>query len=880
VSTPAETMPGVRVETQLVAAHGLAALVTLLVAVVFGIVVSLQFFVPDLTGSVLPLGWGRLRYAHTQGIMLGWLGNAFLAFLYHAVPVLTGQAVTSKRLGVWLFGIWNFAVMLPGWILVLAGVSQPLEWAEFPLPVDAFIVLGLGLAAIQFLPAFFRRGLETLYVSSWYVIGALVFTLLAFPMGNIVPEVVPGAAGAAYSGLWIHDAVGLFVTPLALAILYFVIPASTGRPIFSHFLSMLGFWGLFFLYPLNGTHHYVFSVIPMAAQVGAIAASALLGVIVVIVVTNLLLSMRGAGLFPRDVALRFVALSTIFYVIVSVQGAVQAQMSLQRYVHFSDWVIAHSHLAMLGFASFAAIGGLIHAWQRISWARYNAAALEIAFGLLTLGMLAMFVDLTLAGLVQAERWASGAPWLESIEGSRQYWITRTTSGILLAAGFVAVLVGFTTGPRGAGAVAATASRDAAPRPVVTPRRAALSAGAGRVVTMSYVVAGVAGIAFFVMSVALLGVWPHRVLARQTALMAPPNPLGLDAAEERGRTIYAREGCAYCHTQQIRYTDADIARFGSPTLAWETRFDVPHLWGTRRIGPDLARAGGTRTQNWHYVHLFAPRAVVPASIMPSYAALFDGSPDRPTQAARDLVAYLESLGRARALAWPAGDTAAAAAVPDDRWAQMAFAAPALNAHPGRTQPRGNAPALGDSPGPAAAASLWTNGCAGCHGEAGRGDGPASQWLRPRPTDLTAHEYTRSRLADALWNGVDGTAMPAWRDYDAASRAALADFVMAFAQPGPAPQPSAAQLADGQRIYAQHCAECHGDGGNGDGFAAGELPIPIAPTDFRNQRIAHAAGVQVLENGIEGTSMAPWTARLTGAEIQAVMHYVRSLFAGGN
>ena len=230
--------------------------------------------------------------------MLGWLGNAFFAFLYHAVPILTGRPSPAAALGLWLFGLWNFAVMVPGWVLVLAGVSQPLEWAEFPLVVDAFVVVGLVLAAVQFLPPFFARGLESLYVSSWYIIGGLVFTLLAYPMGNIVPEVVPGASGAAFSGLWIHDAIGLFVTPLALAIIYFVIPAATRRPIYSHFLSMLGFWLLFFLYPLNGTHHYVFSVIPMAAQIGAIAASALLGVDVVIVVTNLLLSLRGAGCVP------------------------------------------------------------------------------------------------------------------------------------------------------------------------------------------------------------------------------------------------------------------------------------------------------------------------------------------------------------------------------------------------------------------------------------------------------------------------------------------------------------------------------------------------------------------------------------------------------
>ena len=156
-------------------------------------------------------------------------------------------------------------------------------------------------------------------MSSWYIIGGLVFTQLAYPMGNIVPEVVPGAQGAAFSGLWIHDAVGLFVTPLAVAILYFVIPAASGRPIYSHFLSMLGFWLLFLVYPLNGTHHYVYSVIPMEAQLTAIAASAILGVTVILVVFNLLMSLRGSGIFPRDAGLKFVVMSTIMYLVVSIR---------------------------------------------------------------------------------------------------------------------------------------------------------------------------------------------------------------------------------------------------------------------------------------------------------------------------------------------------------------------------------------------------------------------------------------------------------------------------------------------------------------------------------------------------------------------------------
>ncbi len=465
------------VETRLVYAHGLAAIVTLLISVAFGILVSLELLIPDLAANHAWLSWGRLRYDHTQGIMLGWLGNAFFAFLYHAVPLLTGRRVTSARLGQWLFGLWNFAVVAPGWVLVLAGFSQPLEWAEFPMVIDVFVVLALALAIIQFLPPFFWKGLEDLYVSSWYVIGALIFTLLAYPMGNFVPELVPGARGAAFSGLWIHDAVGLYVTPLALAIIYFVIPAATRRPIFSHFLSMLGFWLLFFLYPLNGTHHYIFSVIPMNAQIGAITASALLGVDVIIVVTNLLLSLRGSGVFPRDVALRFVSMSTIFYLVVSIQGSVQAQMAVNQAIHFSDWVIGHSHLAMLGFATFAAAGGLAHVWQRIPWARYNSRAFEWAYWLLFAGVILMVTDLTIAGIVEARLWQSAAPWLDSVRAARPYWIVRTGSAIPIAAGFIALLLGLTTGPRGAGLQAVEQTIGLEPVQEIAPRLAPVASEA-------------------------------------------------------------------------------------------------------------------------------------------------------------------------------------------------------------------------------------------------------------------------------------------------------------------------------------------------------------------------------------------------------------------
>jgi len=96
----------------------------------------------------------------------------------------------------------------------------------------------------------------------------------------------------------------------------------------------------------------------MDAQKGAIVASVYLGVDVILNVTNQLLSLRGsAGVVGRDTPLRFVWFSVIAYLVVSLQGSFQALMPVNRFIHFSDWVIGHSHLAMIGFASFAAIGG-------------------------------------------------------------------------------------------------------------------------------------------------------------------------------------------------------------------------------------------------------------------------------------------------------------------------------------------------------------------------------------------------------------------------------------------------------------------------------------------------------------------------------------------
>jgi len=401
----------------------------------------------------------------------------------------------------------------------------------------------------------------------------------------------------------------------------------------------------------------------------------------------------------------------------------------------------------------------------------------------------------------------------------------------------------------------------------------------RFLRMSYLVAGVAGLGFFAMSVLLLGVWPGHVLEQQIRGTTSDHPLALTASEKRGRTVYAREGCAYCHTQQIRYLSSDVARFGAATLAWETIFDYPHLWGTRRIGPDLSREGSARSADWQLAHLYAPRTLVADSVMPDFAWLFDGDPNRPKQEAQDLLAYLETLGRNRALAGPEGEAHARAACNcSDDEKQFAFGSPVLNASPSMARRQGEYPKLNESGDIIRGQRLYSSNCAGCHGIRGEGDGPGAAGLHPRPANLSEHDYSMERLGSSMWNGSVGTAMPAWRDLTVEDLSALAKVVRGFHATQPEPALPKEVLDLGSRVYADHCAQCHGENGAGDGSAAGQFPV--APTNFRSQRPTLAASIRALRNGVEGTPMAPWSRELSEAELSAAAYFVRGFFQGGN
>ncbi len=120
-----------------------------------------------------------------------------------------------------------------------------------------------------------------------------------------------------------------------------------------------------------------------------------------------------------------------------------------------------------------------------------------------------------------------------------------------------------------------------------------------------------------------------------------------ALQIEGRDIYIKEGCVGCHSQMIRPFRAETERYGHYSVAGESVWDHPFLWGSKRTGPDLARVGGRYSDDWHRAHLYNPRNVVPESKMPAYPWLVENKLD-----GKDTAAKLEAM---RTLGVPYSDT---------------------------------------------------------------------------------------------------------------------------------------------------------------------------------------------------------------------------------
>jgi cytochrome c oxidase cbb3-type subunit I len=423
------------VETRLVIWFFLASLVYLFISMLGGFVMALQLVRWNPLQGIELLSPGRWRMIHTNAVAYGFIANAFLGALHWVVPRLTLRKVFSRPLSYLIFAAWQLVVLSTA-AGILLGEAQGLEWGETPTWIDPVAQLGLLLVAINFLtPIIQSRG--SMYVTLWYFTAAFIWTFLTYAMGNFIPEYfVSGSSAGAVGGLFIHDLVGLFVTPLGWGSMYFFVPILLRKPIWSHGLSLVGFWGLAFFYPLQGIHHFLYTPIPMFLQYGAIVSTIAVEMVVLTVIVNFFGTLRGAGReVITNLPIRWFYTGMIFYGLTCFQCALQTTLTFQALIHFSDWVVGHAHLVMFGVFSMWLLGIMTYLFPRVLGVDWHSRRLcEWHFWLSGGGVFVMACDLIMVGVFQGFWWGSLAPWEVSVEGSVPFWIIRVFAGLAMFIG--------------------------------------------------------------------------------------------------------------------------------------------------------------------------------------------------------------------------------------------------------------------------------------------------------------------------------------------------------------------------------------------------------------------------------------------------------------
>jgi cytochrome c oxidase cbb3-type subunit 1 len=422
--------------------HISAAVFWLTVALFAGLLYALQLIQHWPLPKIALLSPGRIRMIHTNLIAFGFLTNGFLAMLYWTVPRLTGKRIAHNGLGWLIWTAWNAIIVLT-WVGLHIGEAQAVEWGETPVWVDPLVVVGAILVWIQFYTPIVRTTEKSLYVTLWYFSAGFIWLGLTYIMGNFFPQyLVAGNAAGPLLGLYIHDLVGLWVTPMGWGMMYFFVPIILKKPVWSHALSLVGFWGLAFFYPLQGVHHFLGSPIPMFTQYSAVISTIAIEIVVTTVIINFFMTWRGTeGALKNNMAIRWFWVGALNYFITCLQCAFQVTLTFQQVIHFTDWVVGHAHLVMFGVFSFWIFGMVEHLWPKLTGNEWWSPALRKAFFWLTaIGLGSMFLTLTASGIAEGFMSLNLAPRETILQMLRPFWLVRTFTGVMIITGFSCLVV--------------------------------------------------------------------------------------------------------------------------------------------------------------------------------------------------------------------------------------------------------------------------------------------------------------------------------------------------------------------------------------------------------------------------------------------------------
>jgi cytochrome c oxidase cbb3-type subunit I/II len=639
------------------------------VGMLVGVLIAAQLTMPAANFGEY-LSFGRLRPLHTNAVIFAFAGNAIFAAVYYSSQRLLKTRIFSDLLSNIHFWGWQLIIVAAAISLPL-GFTQGKEYAELEWPIDIAVVLIWVVFAVNFFGTIAVRRERHLYVALWFYIATVIAIAVLYIFNNLAMpadwhrsySIYAGSQDAFMQWWYGHNAVAFFLTTPFLGIMYYFLPKAAERPVFSYRLSIVHFWSLVFIYIWAGPHHLHYTSIPDWASTVGMLFSVMLWMPSWGGMINGLLTLRGAWhKVAQDPVLKFFVVAITFYGMSTFEGPLLSVKSVNSLSHYTDWTIAHVHAGTLGWVGFMVFGMVYWLAPRLYQTSIAKPSwVNLHFWLATIGIILYIIPIYTAGLMQGLMWrtfnSDGILEYDFLSTVTRlipmYWL-RTIGGTLYLAaliiGCVNLILTWLQRPASYEVpVYEAAALSKSWKPEVAPQS---SLPSGNVLEMGRSLdrfaalrwhRGLEGlpltftiwVVIAVVVASLFEIIPMFTIRSDIPRIASVEPF--TPLECIGRDIYVSEGCVNCHSQMIRPLVAETERYGEYSKPGESVFDHPFLWGSRRIGPDLAREGVRNPSAlWHLRHFNNPVDTSPGSIMPPFSHLVD-QPIEWSQATRAVTA---------------------------------------------------------------------------------------------------------------------------------------------------------------------------------------------------------------------------------------------------
>ena len=407
-----------------------ASVFWLIFGTLVGEYLGLKFIWPELD-SVSWLSFGRLRPVHTNTVFWGWASLAMIGLGYFVVARTSNTKIFSYRNARIAWVLINLTVLL-GNIALMCGINNGGgEYREYIWPIMILFMIALVITVHNFYKTVATRKISEIYIANWFILASLLWTIILSVIAYL-PFYQNGLGETVAQGYYMHMGVGMWFMTFTLGLIYYYLPATLNKPIYSYSLGVLAFWTQMLFYTMIGTHHFVFSPLPWWLQTTAIVFSVGMVIPVVAGTTNFLMTMKGRfSHISRSYVLPFFLVGIIFYFVGSTQGSLQAFRFTNYVWHFTDFNVAHSHMTMYGIICFILWACIYTILPKLTGKEPPQLLVGTHFWFAFIGLFAYMISLMAGGTLKGLSWIDGNPFLESVILMKPFWVWRAVGGTLM-----------------------------------------------------------------------------------------------------------------------------------------------------------------------------------------------------------------------------------------------------------------------------------------------------------------------------------------------------------------------------------------------------------------------------------------------------------------